>query len=311
MARSMDTPLKNAQETIKKYSKGSCREPLVKAFFDNETFTVSYVIKDPASRKALIIDSVLDFDVASGHFSTLSANRIIDYVSEHNLDILWHLETHVHADHISAAPFLKSKLGGKIGIGENITKVQNLFGDVFNEKENFARNGSQFDQLFSDGDKFSLGELDCVVLHVPGHTPADLAFIIGNVAFVGDTLFMPDYGTARADFPGGNARALFRSIRRILKLPKQTRLFMCHDYKAPGRETFCWESTVEEQRISNIHVHDGVNEAEFVKMREARDNSLGMPTLIIPSVQVNMRAGNMPKPEDNGISYLKIPVGVL
>lgn len=282
--------------------------PQIKAFFDEPTFTASYVVHDPATRTAAIIDSVLDYDAASGRTSFGSADAIIAYVHEHDLAVEWLLETHVHADHLSAAPYIHEKVGGKLAIGRAILQVQEIFGKVFNEGTEFARDGSQFDRLFNDGDQFTIGNLQATVLHVPGHTPADLAYVIGDAAFVGDTLFMPDYGTARADFPGGDARTLFRSIRRLLTLPPETRLFLCHDYKAPGRDSFAWETTVAAQRAGNVHVHDGAEEDAFVAMREARDATLNMPKLILPSIQVNMRGGKLPDPEDNGTRYLKIPL---
>lgn len=285
--------------------------PQIKAFFDRATFTVTYVVHDPETKTAAIIDSVLDFDPASGRTSHESADKVIAYVQERGLKVEWLLETHAHADHLSAAPYLKDKLGGKIAIGEHITTVQNVFGKLFNAGTDFRRDGSDFDQLWKDGDQFTIGKLGVTVLHVPGHTPACIAYVIGDAVFVGDTMFMPDYGTARADFPGGDARTLYRSARRILSLPPETRLFMCHDYLPEGRTEFVWETTVEEQRAANVHIHDGVSEDEFVAMREARDATLDMPRLILPSVQVNMRAGHLPPAEDNGITYLKIPVNAL
>lgn len=283
----------------------------VKAFFDEPTFTVSYVVHDPETRHAGIIDSVLDYDPASGRTSFKSADAIIAYVQEQKLTVEWLLETHAHADHLSAAPYLQGKLGGKLAIGAEIITVQNIFGKLFNAGTEFARDGSDFDHLFKDGDSFQIGNLKAMALHVPGHTPADLAYVIGDAVFCGDTLFMPDYGTARADFPGGDARQLFRSIRRLLSLPERTRIFLCHDYKAPGRDSYAWETTVGAERGSNVHVHDGITEDEFVAMREARDATLAMPRLIMPSVQVNMRGGHMPPPENNGIRYLKIPLNAV
>ncbi|GAN81337.1 MBL fold metallo-hydrolase [Acidocella aminolytica] len=283
----------------------------VKAFFDEPTFTVSYVVHDPETRHAGIIDSVLDYDPASGRTSFKSADAIIAYVQEQKLTVEWLLETHAHADHLSAAPYLQGKLGGKLAIGAEIITVQNIFGKLFNAGTEFARDGSDFDHLFKDGDSFQIGNLKAMALHVPGHTPADLAYVIGDAVFCGDTLFMPDYGTARADFPGGDARQLFRSIRRLLSLPERTRIFLCHDYKAPGRDRYAWETTVSAERRSNVHVHDGITEDEFVAMREARDATLAMPRLIMPSVQVNMRGGHMPPPENNGIRYLKIPLNAV
>jgi len=285
--------------------------PEVFSFFDEPTNTASYVLKDPASNAAAIIDSVLDYDAAAGRTSTKAADEVIAFVKERGFDVQWLLETHVHADHLSAAPYLKEKLGGKIAIGANITIVQDVFGKVFNAGTEFERDGSQFDALFKDDDRIRVGEMMGYAMHTPGHTPACMTYVFGDAAFIGDTLFMPDYGTARADFPGGSARDLYRSIRKVLALPPETRLFLCHDYKAPGRDAFAWETTVAEQRKSNIHVRDGVTEDEYVAMREARDKTLGMPKLIIPSIQVNMRAGDLPKPEDNGVRYLKVPLNKL
>lgn len=285
--------------------------PLVKAFFDEATFTVSYVVVDPPSKACAIVDSVLDFDSASGRTHKDSADAVIAYVQREGLKVEWILETHVHADHLSAAPYLKQKLGGRLGIGFNITVVQNTFGKVFNAGVEFARDGSQFDHLFADNETFSVGTIKARALHTPGHTPACMAYVIGDAAFVGDTLFMPDYGTARCDFPGGDARQLYRSIQKLFALPPETRLFMCHDYKAPGRDEYRWETTVAEERARNIHVRDGISEGEFVAMRTRRDATLDMPRLILPSVQVNMRAGHMPPPEANGVRYLKLPVDAL
>lgn len=285
--------------------------PAIKSFFDHPTNTVTHVVHDPESRRAAIIDSVLDYDPASGRTSFSSADAVIAYVGEKELCVDWLLETHAHADHLSAAPYLQQKLGGKIAIGEHIVTVQNAFGELFNVGSEFARDGSDFDQLWKDGDHFTIGNLDVTVLHVPGHTPACIAYVIGDAVFVGDTMFMPDYGTARADFPGGDARTLYRSARRLLSLPPETRLFMCHDYLPEGRKDFVWETTVEAQRKANVHIHDGLTEDEFVTMREARDATLDMPRLILPSVQVNMRAGHMPAAEDNGVTYLKIPVNAI
>lgn len=287
------------------------RVPVISAFFDADTFTVSYVVHDPESKCAAVIDSVLDYDPASGRMSTASADELLAYISERGLTVEWLLETHAHADHLTAAPYLQQKLNAKIAIGEHIAAVQQTFGNLFNVDSDFRRDGSDFDKLFADGEQFRIGDLDVTVLHVPGHTPACIAYVIGDAAFVGDTMFMPDYGTARADFPGGNARYLYRSLRRILELPGTTRLFMCHDYLPEGRTQYRWETTVGEQRKYNIHAHDGIAEEEFVAMREARDKTLAMPRLILPSVQVNMRAGHLPPPEDNGISYLKIPLNAV
>ncbi|WP_429912926.1 MBL fold metallo-hydrolase [Glycocaulis sp.] len=285
--------------------------PDVKAFFDEPTNTVSYVVSDPATKKAAIVDSVLDYDPKSGRTSRDSADAIIAYVKAQGFEVQWLLETHVHADHLSAAPYLKEKLGGTLAIGSNIRTVQDVFGKVFNAGTEFQRDGSQFDRLVEDGDTFKLGNIDVRAIHTPGHTPACMTYVIGDAAFVGDTLFMPDYGTARCDFPGGSAATLYRSIQKIYALPDETRMFLCHDYKAPGRDTFEWETSVGEQKRANIHVHEGVSEEEFVKMRTTRDATLAMPVLILPSVQVNMRAGHMPPAEDNGTTYLKIPVDAL
>ncbi|WP_141441419.1 MBL fold metallo-hydrolase [Vreelandella titanicae] len=284
------------------------QRPIVTHFFDEPTNTFSYVVQDPDSRACAIIDSVLDFDYAAGRTDVRSANTIIAFIREHDLDVVWILETHVHADHLSAAPYLHEQLGGKTGIGANIVKVQEIFGKAFNAGSEFARDGSQFDALFEEGDTFAVGQLQGQVLHTPGHTPACLTYVIGDAAFVGDTLFMPDYGTARCDFPGGDARTLYHSIQKVLALPEQTRLFLCHDYKAPGRDTFQHETSVAEQVNENVHVHKGISEDEFVKMRTERDATLGMPRLIIPSVQVNMRAGELPPAEENGTVYLKVPL---
>ncbi len=285
--------------------------PEVKAFFDEPTYTVSYVVWDPKGKRAAIIDSVLDFDRNSGRTTTASADEIITFVKDQGLTVDWILETHAHADHLSAAPYLKEKVGGKTAIGAHIADVQEIFGKVFNAEKSFHTNGDQFDHLFGDGETFSIGDLEARVIHTPGHTPACLTYVVGNAAFVGDTLFMPDYGTARADFPGGDAATLYRSIQKIFALPEDTRLFLCHDYKAPGRDEYAWETTVAEEKAKNIHIHDGVTEEEFVKMRTERDKTLDMPNLLLPSVQVNMRAGQMPPPEDNGVSYLKLPVNAL
>ena len=303
-----DSALENAIAQVSDAQKGV---PIIRDFFDKPTFTVSYVVHDPETKQAAIIDSVLDFDSASGRTSFASADAIIAYVAQQGLAVDWLLETHAHADHLSAAPYLQQKLGGKIAIGEHIVTVQNVFGKLFNAGTDFQRDGSDFDRLFADGDHFQIGKLDVTVLHVPGHTPADIAYVIGDAVFTGDTMFMPDYGTARADFPGGNARQLFQSLRRILSLPATTRLFMCHDYLPAGRTEYAWETTVEAERKGNVHAHDGITEDEFVAMREARDATLDMPRLILPSVQVNMRAGHMPAADDNGITYLKIPVNAV
>ena len=284
--------------------------PVVQHFFDEPTNTFSYVVRDPDSQACAIVDSVLDFDYAACRTDVRSADEIIRYVRDNGLAVEWILETHVHADHLSAAPYLHEKLGGKTGIGEKIVDVQEIFGKAFNAGTEFARDGSQFDQLFREGDTFRIGNLEGRVLHTPGHTPACLTYVIGDAAFVGDTLFMPDFGTARCDFPGGDARTLYRSIQKVLSLPPETRLFMCHDYGAPGRDEFLFRTTVAEERKANIHVHEGVSEDDFVRMRTERDATLDMPRLILPSVQVNMRAGHMPPADDNGQVYLKVPVNL-
>ena len=286
------------------------KKPEIQAFFEETTNTISYVVRDPTSSSCAIIDSVLDIDYAAGRIATTSADQIIAFVTEHKLKVDWLIETHVHADHLSAAPYIQSKCGGKIGIGEQITVVQETFGKVFNEGTDFQRDGSQFDHLFKDGDTYKIGALDALVMHTPGHTPACMTHVIGDAAFVGDTLFMPDGGSARADFPGGDSRTLFHSIRRVLSLPPDMRLFMCHDYGPNGRN-IRWETTVAEQRAHNIHVRDGISEDEFVAMREARDKTLDMPKLIIPSLQVNMKAGELPKPDASGKRFLKVPLNVL
>ncbi len=284
------------------------QKPLVKHFFDEPTNTFSYVVKDPESNACAILDSVLDFDYAAGKTDVRSADEIIHYVKDNDLTVEWILETHVHADHLSAAPYLHEKLGGHTGIGRQIVAVQDIFGKVFNAGTEFARDGSQFDRQFEEGDSFRIGSLEGQVLHTPGHTPACLTYVIGDAAFVGDTLFAPDAGTARCDFPGGDAHTLFRSIQKVLALPKQTRIFLCHDYMAPGRDEFQHETSVAEQRANNIHVREGLTEEDFVKLRTERDATLDMPRLILPSVQVNMRAGHMPPAEDNGQVYLKVPI---
>ncbi|MDO9527333.1 MAG: MBL fold metallo-hydrolase [Gemmobacter sp.] len=285
--------------------------PKVSAFFDEATNTITYVVQDPEGRACAIIDSVLDFDYPSGHTDTRSADAVIAFVRENGLEVAWILETHVHADHLSAAPYLQERLGGKIGIGENITVVQNTFGKVFNEGTRFQRDGSQFDRLFKEGDSLMIGQLRADVLHTPGHTPACLTYVIGDAAFVGDTLFMPDFGTARCDFPGGSADTMFDSVQKILSLPETTRIFVGHDYKAPGRDEYAWETTVGAQKALNVHVGAGRSREDFVSMRQTRDATLAMPRLIIPSLQVNMRAGQMPEPEDDGVSYLKVPLNKL
>ena len=285
-------------------------KPQIQAFFEVETFTYSYLVSDPQNKSCAIIDSVLDFDPASGNTSTKSADLMIAAIKEQNLQLEWILETHVHADHLSAAPYLKAQVGGKIGIGAKITQVQEVFAEVFNTGSSFAKDGSQFDQLFNDGDKFQLGQFQIQVMHTPGHTPACITYLIADAAFVGDTLFMPDYGTARCDFPGGDAATLYQSIQKIFSLPAETRLFMCHDYLAPGRDNYLNETTVAEQQQENVHVGAGRSEVDFVALRTKRDASLEMPRLILPSVQVNMRAGQFPPADDNGVSYLKLPLNL-
>lgn len=286
-------------------------QPDVTGFFDPDTNTVSYVVIDPNGSSCAIIDSVLDFDFASGHTNTKSADEVIEFVRSRDLKVEWLLETHVHADHLSAAPYIQQKLGGKIGIGDRITVVQDTFGKIFNEGTEFQRDGSQFDQLFKEGDVFMIGQMRCDVMHTPGHTPACLTYVIGDAAFVGDTLFMPDFGTARCDFPGGSSEELYNSIQKILTLPDETRIFVGHDYKAPGRDKFAWETTVAEEKASNVHVGQGASKDAFVEMRDNRDATLSKPKLIIPSLQVNMRAGNMPDPDEEGDVFLKVPVNKL
>ncbi|MDG2244199.1 MAG: MBL fold metallo-hydrolase [Rhodospirillaceae bacterium] len=282
----------------------------VTAFFDEQTFTVSYLVCESRGRKAVIIDSVLDFDASSARTSTKSADKILAAVQSESLQVEWVLETHVHSDHLSAAPYLKAELGAAVAIGAHITTVQREFGQVFNLGADLARDGSQFDRLLKDGDVLRVGELDINAWHTPGHTPACMTYLIGDAAFVGDTLFMPDYGTARCDFPGGNAAVMYQSIQRILTLPEETRIFVCHDYGPDGRP-FEWESTVAEQRAANKHIKEGVPKEKFVSMRTARDATLAMPALILPSVQVNIRAGEFPPPEENGVSYLKLPLNTI
>ena len=286
-------------------------QPSVQAFFDEATNTLTYLVQEPNGRACAVIDSVLDFDYASGQTDTRSADAVITHIRDHDLDLQWILETHVHADHLSAAPYIHERLGGKIGIGDQITVVQETFGKIFNEGTRFQRDGSQFDRLFRDGDSVMIGQMRGDVLHTPGHTPACLTYVFGDAAFVGDTLFMPDFGTARCDFPGGSAAVMFDSVQRILSLPDATRIFVGHDYKAPGRDEFAWESTVGAQRARNVHVGSGRSREEFVAMREARDATLAMPRLIIPSLQVNMRAGQMPPKDKDGRTFLKVPVNGL
>lgn len=285
-------------------------KPKVTPFFEEKTNTFSYVVQDPTSSACAIIDSVLDFDMASGNVDHRSAQAIIRYVEEKKLDVEWIIETHVHADHLSAAPYLKDYLGGKVAIGEHVRTVQETFGEIFNAGPEFKRDGSQFDHLFKDGETYRIGNLEGLAIHTPGHTPACMTHLIGNAAFVGDTLFMPDAGTARADFPGGDAATLYRSIRKILRLPSRTKIYMCHDYGAEGRELE-YQTTVKEELENNIHVNSKVQEQDFVTMRETRDRTLDVPHLILPSLQVNMRAGHLPPPEGNGRIFLKIPIDAL
>ncbi|MEK9991423.1 MAG: MBL fold metallo-hydrolase [Paracoccaceae bacterium] len=282
--------------------------PDITSFFDEATNTISYIVCDPNGSSCAIIDSVLDFDFASGRTDTRSADKLINFVRENKLDVQWLLESHVHADHLSAAPYIQMGVGGKIGIGSHITDVQETFGKIFNEGTEFQRDGSQFDKLFVEGDTFHIGQLRGDVLHTPGHTPACMTYVIGDAAFVGDTLFMPDFGTARCDFPGGSSENLFASIQKILTLPDATRIFVGHDYKAPGREHYAWETTVGEQKKKNIHIKSGKSKEDFVKLRDERDAKLAMPKLIVPSLQINMRAGNMPEPDEQGDVFLKVPI---
>lgn len=286
-------------------------KPDVLAYFDEKTFTVTYVVSDPRSKLAAVIDPVRDFDPASGRISSESIDTVLADIRERGLSVDWILETHVHADHLSAAPYVQEAVGGRIAIGRHVAKVQQTFGELFHAEPDFRTDGSQFDHLFGDDETFEIGGIEARVLETPGHTPACVTYVIGDCAFVGDTLFMPDFGSARCDFPGGDARVLFRSIRRVLALPPATRVFVGHDYKAPGRDVFAWETTVAEQKANNKHVHDGVEEDAFVTTRNERDATLGMPRLLLPSVQVNMRAGKLPPPEDNGRRYLKLPLGAL
>lgn len=307
----MDVPLQAAAAQVDAVTDGRLQAPQVRTFFDEQTFTASHVVSDPATGRAAIIDSVWNFDQASGRTSSRSADEIIAYLSEAGLSVDWVLETHAHADHLSAASYLQEKLGGSIAIGREIVAIQGVFGKVFNEGAEFARDGSQFDRLLTDGDTLELGELTLVALHVPGHTPADIAYVVGDAVFVGDTMFMPDYGSARTDFPGGDARDLYRSVKRLMQLPDATRVFLCHDYKAPGRDEYAWETTIAAERSGNVHLSDGVTEEEFVAMRTKRDATLSMPKLILPSLQVNIRGGRVPEPDTNGVSYLRLPLNLL
>ena len=286
-------------------------KPRVESFFDEATYTATHVVIDPVTKHAAIVDPVLDYDPKSGRTATDSADAVVAFATDEGLTVDWLLETHVHADHLTAAPYLQDKLGGQIAIGNHVGEVQATFKAVFNPEPDFSTDGSQFDHLLADGESFTIGDLQARVIATPGHTPACSTYLIGDAAFVGDTLFMPDFGTARCDFPGGDARQLYRSIHKLLSLPPETRLFLCHDYKAPGRDRFAWETTVAEQRGKNKHVRDGIDEEAFVEMRTARDKELAMPVLILPSVQINMRAGGRPQAEDNGVSYLKIPLDTL
>ena len=308
---SADSNLARAGEQVLAVLRGETRSPHVQAFFDEQTFTASYVVHDPLTKAAIVIDSVLDFDHAAGRTSSESADAIVRYAQGQGFNVEWVLETHAHADHLSAAPYLQERLGGRTAIGAEIATVQNVFGEIFNEGAGFARDGSQFDCLLNDGDILMIGKMPLIALHVPGHTPADMAYVIGDAVFTGDTMFMPDYGSARADFPGGDARQLYRSVRRLMRLPDESRVFLCHDYKAPNREQYIWETTMLAERTGNVHVHEGVSEDDFVEMRTQRDATLAMPKLILPSIQVNMRGGRLPEPEENGVSYLKLPLNRL
>jgi glyoxylase-like metal-dependent hydrolase (beta-lactamase superfamily II) len=294
----------------RRYPVNMSLHPEVKGFFDAETNSISYVVKDPGSDACAVIDAVMEFDYSAGRTSYNLADSIIEHVRANGLKLEWLIETHAHADHLSAAPYIQGKLGGKLAIGENIKIVQEVFGKIFNEGTEFRRDGSQFDRLFKDGDTYQIGGMTAFAMLTPGHTPACMTHVIGDAAFVGDTLFMPDGGTARADFPGGDARRLYRSIKRVLRLPPETRLFMCHDY-APGGREVKWETSVAEQRAANIHVRDGISEDEFVKMRTQRDATLALPALIIPSIQVNIRGGTLPEPDHSGNRYLKVPLDQL
>ncbi|MEL6956447.1 MAG: MBL fold metallo-hydrolase [Pseudomonadota bacterium] len=286
-------------------------KPDVKGFFDPETYTISYVVTDPDTKKCAIVDSLLDYDSASGRTHTASADKLIAYVRENGLKCEWIIDTHVHADHLTAAPYIRSQIGGKTAIGDQISVVQKVFGTIFNAEQSFHTDGSQFDHLFAPDETYRVGNIEAKAIHTPGHTPACMSHLIGDALFVGDTIFMPDFGTARCDFPGGDAGTLFDSIQTLFALPDETRMFLCHDYMAPGRDEYVWETTVGEQKRSNIHVKTGTTRDEFIKMRTARDATLDMPKLILPSVQINMRAGEMPPPEDDGKRYMKIPINAL
>jgi glyoxylase-like metal-dependent hydrolase (beta-lactamase superfamily II) len=306
-----DRALGEAAQLVGSVLRGETAKPVVTTFFDEATFTATHVVHDPARRKAAVIDSVMDFDAASGRTAFASAQKVVDHVEAEGLAVEWLLETHAHADHLSASPYLQQKLGGTIGIGSGIKAVQASFAKIFNEGPDFACDGSQFDRLFDDGDRFSVGEIPAIALHVPGHTPADMAYLVGDALFVGDTMFMPDYGTARCDFPGGDARQLYRSINRLMALSDETRCFLCHDYKAPGRPNFAWKTTIGEERSNNLHLRGGMTEDAFVEMRTKRDSTLSTPRLLLPAVQVNMRGGRLPEPEENGTSYLKLPLNLI
>ncbi|WOR14426.1 MBL fold metallo-hydrolase [Hyphomonas sp. FCG-A18] len=286
-------------------------KPDVTGFFDQATYTISYVVSDPETKQCAIIDSLLDFDQASGRTTTESADKLIAFVREQGLTCEWIIDTHVHADHLTAAPYIREQIGGKTAIGDQIPVVQRVFGEIFNEDQSFHTDGSQFDHLFTDGEIYHIGNLEARAIHTPGHTPACMSHLIGDALFVGDTIFMPDFGTARCDFPGGDAGTLFDSIQKLFALPDETRMFLCHDYMAPGRDTYRWETTVGEQKESNIHIKTGTSRDDFIAMRTARDATLDMPKLILPSVQINMRAGDMPPPEDNGQRYMKLPINAL
>ena len=285
--------------------------PIVTAVFDEPTNTISYVVADPETKACAVVDSLLDYDAASGRTATVSADRLIAFVKAQGLTVEWIIDTHVHADHLTAAPYVREKLGGKTAIGEHVATVQRVFGEIFNEGQSFHTDGSQFDHLFKDGEAYTVGRLEARAIHTPGHTPACMSHLIGDALFVGDTIFMPDYGTARCDFPGGDAGTLYDSIQTLFALPDETRMFLCHDYKAPGRDTYEWETTVGAEKRANIHVKTGISRDEFIAMRTARDKTLAMPHLILPSVQVNMRAGEMPPAEDNGVRYMKVPINAL
>jgi glyoxylase-like metal-dependent hydrolase (beta-lactamase superfamily II) len=304
-----DPALEHARNLVERSLRGDVAKATVTTFFDETTFTATHVVHDPATKKAAVIDSVMDFDPASGRTSFASAQKVIDQVAAEGLGVEWLLETHAHADHLSAAPYLQEKLGGQIAIGSGIKVVQASFAKIFNE--DFACDGSQFDRLLDDGDSFSIGDIPAIALHVPGHTPADIAFVIGDALFTGDTMFMPDYGTARCDFPGGDARQLYRSIQRLMALPDETRTFLCHDYKAPGRPSYAWETTVGAERANNLHLRGGISEDAFVEMRTTRDATLSTPKLLLPAIQVNMRGGRLPESEENGTTYLKLPLNRL